>query len=82
MEALSLGRIDLYGDSYGSYFAQVFALRHGEQLRECDLTVQRPGTGIPAAQIDEVVRHRVRLAVPAGTMLQWSMMTEATTDAA
>src|SRR6266566_3571514 len=33
VEALSLGRIDLYGDSYGSYFAQVFALRHGEQLR-------------------------------------------------
>jgi sialic acid synthase SpsE len=58
------------------------ALRHGEQVRECDLTVQRPGTGIPAAQIAEVVRRRVRLAVPAGTMLQWSMMTEATTDAA
>ena len=33
VEALSLGRIDLYGDSYGSYFAQVFALRHPQQLR-------------------------------------------------
>jgi N,N'-diacetyllegionaminate synthase len=54
------------------------ALRHGERLREGDLTVQRPGTGIPAAQIVEVLRRRVRLAVPAGTMLQWSMMSEPT----
>ena len=54
------------------------ALRHGERLRESDLTVQRPGTGIPAAQIGEVVRRRLRLALPAGTMLQWSMMSEPT----
>lgn len=53
------------------------ALRHGELVREADLTVQRPGTGIPASAIGEVVRRRVRLAVPAGTMLTWSMMTEA-----
>jgi N,N'-diacetyllegionaminate synthase len=53
------------------------ALRHGEVLRESDLTVQRPGTGIPAAQIGQVLRRRVRLALPAGTMLQWSMMSEA-----
>ena len=33
LEALGIARIDLYGDSYGSYFAQVFALRHGERLR-------------------------------------------------
>ena len=52
------------------------ALRHGEQVREADLTVQRPGTGIPASAIDEVLRRRVRLAVPAGTMLTWSMMSE------
>ena len=53
------------------------ALRHGERLREGDLTVQRPGTGIPASAMEEVVRRRVRLAVPAGTMLTWSMMSEA-----
>ena len=58
------------------------ALRHGEQVRESDLTVQRPGTGIPAAQMGEVVRRRVRLAVPAGTMLQWHMMGEAPAEAA
>jgi pimeloyl-ACP methyl ester carboxylesterase len=33
LEALAIGRIDLYGDSYGSYFAQVFALRHPQKLR-------------------------------------------------
>jgi N-acetylneuraminate synthase/N,N'-diacetyllegionaminate synthase len=54
------------------------ALRHGERLRESDLTVQRPGTGIPAAQIQQVLRRRLRLALPAGTMLQWSMMAEPT----
>ena len=33
LEALAIRRIDLYGDSYGSYFAQVFALRHADKLR-------------------------------------------------
>ena len=30
---LRLAKIDLYGDSYGTYFAQVFATRHPEALR-------------------------------------------------
>jgi pimeloyl-ACP methyl ester carboxylesterase len=33
LDSLSLGKISLYGDSYGTYFAQVFALRHPERLR-------------------------------------------------
>lgn len=33
IEALGLGRVDLYGDSYGSFFAQVFAARHPQLLR-------------------------------------------------
>jgi pimeloyl-ACP methyl ester carboxylesterase len=33
LEALRIGRIDLYGDSYGTYFEQVFALRHPNLLR-------------------------------------------------
>jgi pimeloyl-ACP methyl ester carboxylesterase len=33
LEGLASGPVALYGDSYGSYFAQVFALRHGERLR-------------------------------------------------
>ena len=33
LDALSIDRIGLYGDSYGSYFAQVFALRHAQRIR-------------------------------------------------
>src|ERR1700722_17160251 len=33
LAALALGPIDLYGDSYGTYFEQVFALRHPQLLR-------------------------------------------------
>jgi pimeloyl-ACP methyl ester carboxylesterase len=35
--ALQLGRVDLYGDSYGSWFAQVFAARYPRQLRSVTL---------------------------------------------
>ncbi len=30
---LDLGKVDMYGDSYGSFFVQVFAGRHGDLLR-------------------------------------------------
>jgi pimeloyl-ACP methyl ester carboxylesterase len=33
LDALGAGPIDLYGDSYGTWFAQTFAIRHGGQLR-------------------------------------------------
>ena len=33
LDALAIGRVGLYGDSYGSYFAQVFALRHRDKVR-------------------------------------------------
>jgi pimeloyl-ACP methyl ester carboxylesterase len=45
LEALAIGRIDLYGDSYGSYFAQVFALRHPQQLRSLVLDGAYPLDG-------------------------------------
>ena len=32
LEALALGPIDLYGNSYGTFFAQVFAVRHPARL--------------------------------------------------
>ena len=31
--ALGLGKIQLYGDSYGSFLAQTYAFRHGDRLR-------------------------------------------------
>jgi pimeloyl-ACP methyl ester carboxylesterase len=33
LDALGSGPIDLYGDSYGTFFEQVFAVRHPEKLR-------------------------------------------------
>jgi pimeloyl-ACP methyl ester carboxylesterase len=33
LDALAIERVALYGDSYGTYFAQVFALRHADKLR-------------------------------------------------
>ncbi len=37
LRALRLGRVDLYGDSYGSWFAQVFASRYPGWLRSVTL---------------------------------------------
>jgi pimeloyl-ACP methyl ester carboxylesterase len=33
LDALGIGAIDLYGDSYGTFFSQAFAGRHPERLR-------------------------------------------------
>ena len=33
LDALGISKIDLYGDSYGTFFAQAFAGRHPERLR-------------------------------------------------
>lgn len=45
LDALAIRSIDLYGDSYGTYFAQVFALRHGDQLRSLVLDGAYPLDG-------------------------------------
>lgn len=45
LAALDLGPVGLYGDSYGSYFAQVFALRHRELLRSLVLDGADPLDG-------------------------------------
>jgi pimeloyl-ACP methyl ester carboxylesterase len=37
LSGLRLGRVDLYGDSYGSWFAQVFASRYPRRLRSVTL---------------------------------------------
>jgi pimeloyl-ACP methyl ester carboxylesterase len=42
---LDLGPVDLYGDSYGTFFAQVFAGRHGDQLRSIVLDSAYPTYG-------------------------------------
>jgi pimeloyl-ACP methyl ester carboxylesterase len=45
LEALEVGPIDLYGDSYGTYFEQVFALRHPAALRSVVLDGAYPLDG-------------------------------------
>jgi pimeloyl-ACP methyl ester carboxylesterase len=45
LEALSIRRIDLYGDSYGTYFEQVFAVRHPNTLRSIVLDGAYPLNG-------------------------------------
>ena len=49
LEALKAGPVDLYGDSYGTFFAQVFAVRHGDKLRTLILDGAYPllGKDIP-----------------------------------
>lgn len=49
LEALDIRRIDLYGDSYGTYFGQVFAVRHPNFLRSIVLDGAYPlnGTDYP-----------------------------------
>ena len=45
LDRLSAGKIDLYGDSYGTYFEQVFALRHPDRLRSIVLDGAYPLDG-------------------------------------
>ncbi len=49
-------------------------LRAGEKIRLEDLTVQRPGVGIPAALLSSIAGRRVRQALEAGTLLHWDML--------
>ena len=46
LDALGIGAVDLYGDSYGSYFGQAFAVNHPDRLRSLvlDGTYPLPGT--------------------------------------
>ncbi len=45
LAALGAGPVDLYGDSFGTYFAQVFAVRHPERLRSLTLDGAYPLLG-------------------------------------
>lgn len=49
----------------------------GHTLTGDDLTFQRPGTGMPAALITHAIGRRVNRPVPAGSMLQWDMLSDA-----
>ena len=50
------------------------SVRSGETIAQEDLLVQRPGTGIPAAQLNDAVGKKARRTLEAGTLLQWDML--------
>lgn len=52
-------------------------LNVGEVVSECDVTVQRPGTGIPAAKITMAIGKRAARPLSAGTLLTWDMLNAA-----
>jgi pimeloyl-ACP methyl ester carboxylesterase len=64
LRALGLGRVDLYGDSYGSYAAEAFAVRHASRLRSIvlDSTYPLPGTDPAWADLIAAARRGLRLA--------------------
>lgn len=52
-------------------------LRAGEPVTDADLTVQRPGSGIPAADWSRAVGRTLRVNAAAGTMIDWAMLNDA-----
>ena len=61
--ALGAGKVDLYGDSYGTYAAQAFAVRHPERLRSItlDAAYPLPGTDPAYADLAAAFRRGLRL---------------------
>ncbi len=49
-------------------------LEAGAVVGEADVIVQRPGTGIPAAEIGMAIGKRAARPLAAGTLLQWDML--------
>jgi N,N'-diacetyllegionaminate synthase len=52
-------------------------LKVGDVVRDEDLTVQRPGTGLSAALVTSAVGRKTVRAISAGVMLQWDMLSDA-----
>lgn len=63
LDALNIGRVDLYGDSYGTFAAQAFAVHHGARLRSLVLDGAYPVTGTDPAFSDlaEATQRALRL---------------------
>ena len=70
LNAIGAGKVDLYGDSYGSYAAQAFAIRYPHRLRSLvlDGTYQLPGSDPALADIAGSTQQLARagLRAPAG----------------
>lgn len=65
LTALGISRIGLYGNSYGTYFSQTFAQRHGDMLRALVLDAAYPAEGPDDAWVlyyAPAMRHKFNLA--------------------
>jgi N-acetylneuraminate synthase len=56
-------------DTFTKSLYTVRAMQPGETITAADLTVKKPGTGIPAAEFDVVVGRKINLPVGTGHML-------------
>src|SRR5207253_37724 len=64
LDALAINQVDLYGDSYGTYFSQTFAVRHSQRLRALVLDSAFPIVGLSPwyPEIAPTIREGLRLA--------------------
>ncbi len=64
LDAVHAGKVDVYGDSYGSFAAQAFAVRYPGRLRSLALdgTYPLPGTDPALSDIATATRSGLRLA--------------------
>jgi pimeloyl-ACP methyl ester carboxylesterase len=64
LDALAINQVDLYGDSYGTYFSQTFAVRHPQRLRALVLDSAYPIVGLSPwyPEIAPTIREGLRLA--------------------
>jgi len=64
LDVLAINRVDLYGDSYGTYFSQIFASRHPDKLRALVLDSAFPVVGLSPwyPEIAPTIRDAFRLA--------------------
>ena len=64
LQALAIDKVDLYGDSYGTYFSQTFAVRHPQHLHALVLDGAYPIVGLSPwyPEMAPTVREAHRLA--------------------
>jgi pimeloyl-ACP methyl ester carboxylesterase len=63
LDALGIGKVDYYGDSYGTYFGQSFAINHPDRLRSLvlDGAYPLPGTDPAFGDLAEATWRALRL---------------------
>jgi pimeloyl-ACP methyl ester carboxylesterase len=63
LDELGIRRVDLYGDSYGTYAGQAFAVRHGERLRSLvlDAAYPLPGTDPTYGDLAAATQQALRI---------------------